>query len=114
MLPLRSISGDGRDSVVFAIWECLRCPNAVRQIQSQPKWYSLMVYYKESWYELTQTFGSVGGPRLIINRLLFSEGEEGGETRTFMESRRVMELRIDAKLTPDNVENRLPTILVFS
>lgn len=114
MLPMRPISGDNRDSVVFSTWECLRCPNAVRQIQAYPEWFSLMTLYKDNWYELSQTFSSTGSPRLVINRIVFSEDEEGGEQRIFVHSERVLERRMDAGLTPQNVESKLPTILVFS
>jgi hypothetical protein len=113
MLPMRALHGGSRESALFSTWECLVCPHAVRQVQNYPDWYSLLVHHNDKWYELSQTYGSQTGPLLTIY-LISIEEQDDSDTTYWIQSEKILERKMDAGLTPQNVESKLPTILVFS
>lgn len=118
MIPLRiieSYSSYGSYSAFSSIWVCLKCPHSPRQSQRFPEWYSLMIHYKDKWYEINQTFGTVSGPRLLINRIEISERRDESNFPTYhISSHQVLQRNMDANLTPWNVDERFPNLLVFS
>lgn len=93
-------------------WLCYNCPNAVRQFSNTDS-FTIMVRYNESWYEVEQMYtqeNSKEPPLLSISKCVFYE-EEG---KYLVKNEFVLELNVDGKITPQNIQDKIATILTFS
>lgn len=93
-------------------WECLLCPHSVRQSPDDQNWYSIMYYYNENWYEISQEL-SVDKPRFSIFHVNVTFGNSP-DTYGLIDSKMILELNLDAGITPTNIESKFPTLMVFS
>ena len=102
--------GQGFDEV--REWLCYNCPNVVKQRNNIDS-FSIMTRLKDSWYEVEQMYTAPDAtepPLLSISKYVFVQEDE----RFFAKSEFVLELNVDGRITPENVKDKLATILTFS
>lgn len=103
MLPLEDLTQASGNQKLGAMWECLLCPYNARQYELDSDWYAIMYYYNDSWYEVAQS----SGPSFCIIKLGFTNDDK------IIESQMILELDIDAGITPQNIEAKFPLLMVF-
>jgi hypothetical protein len=117
MIPTRSLPHQVKESILYSLWECLACPYLVRQNTFDSN-YTIMYLYNDSWYEITQQIDPQGESLLTIYKYHFSlEPHFSGSDEApsmMVEGEKVLELKIDASITPQNVATKFPTLMVFS
>lgn len=114
MLPVESIFGESDMQVSHAMWECHACPATVKQYPDDNCWFSIMAFYGGHWYEVMQMYVCADckeEPLLSIFKytMYFNENDEPQIKSEF-----VMEISEDGHITPENVHQKLATLLVFS
>lgn len=94
-------------------WLCYKCPNVVKQFSNKVDSFVIMTRLKDSWYEIEQMYTSPDSkepPLLSISKYFFiKEGE-----KLFTKLEFVLELNVDGRITPENIKDKLATILTFS
>jgi hypothetical protein len=116
MLPMEDITPQSDIQVGFSLWECHNCPSTVRQYTNDPDWYSILAFFNGSWYEVTQIYienpDINKGPSLLAIYKYTIYMDENDKPN--IKSDLALELNIDGKITPQNVKEKLATILTFS
>lgn len=94
-------------------WLCYSCPNVVKQFSNNADSFTIMTRLNDSWYEVEQMYTAPGAtepPLLSISKYAFiKEGE-----KFYAKSEFILELNVDGKITPQNIKDKLATILTFS
>ncbi len=101
-------------TVEHSIWECHACPNTVKEYDDDDCWFSITAFFNGNWYEVMQSYvcsNCKEDPLLSVYKYTLYEDSTGNVN---LKSEFVMELSQDAKITPQNVEQKLAMLLVFS
>ena len=99
------------------IWECLVCPHPVRQSDYEKDWYSILCYHKDRWYEVIRRSTVDEGRSIIVKCYTVARAVNDGNGRRSgftIDFETVVDIPKDVEITPENVEKKLTTMLVFS
>lgn len=115
MLPIVDIVPDSDTSVLFSMWECHNCPSTVKQYADDDYWFSIITFYGGHWYEVMQMYvppeEHKEPPLLSIYKYTVYKNSQNQPS---VRSELAMEFSIDAQITPQNINQKLATILTFS
>lgn len=116
MLPIVDIIPDSDTTVEHSMWECHSCPATVRQYDGDQDWFSIFGFFNGSWYEVMQFYvlapqDTKEPPLLSIYKLTPYRNEN---KQSSIKSEFVREWNIDGNITPENIQSKLATLLVFS
>ena len=93
-----------------AIWECFSCPKVVRQSNYDTNWYAILCHHNGKLYEVTHYVHS-GNPGWFIVCREVTEDPPGTFT---LKSVEVVDIKVEADINPQNITQKLSTMLVFS
>lgn len=114
LLPVENIFGEADMQVSHAMWECHNCPATVREYPDDECWFSILAFYGGHWYEVMQSYvcdDCKEEPLLSIYKYtLYLNDQHEPQIRSEM----VFELSQDGHITPQNIQQKLATFLVFS
>ena len=120
MLPISDINPDSDTQVDHNWWECHHCPATVRQYGTDKDWFSILAFFHGHWYEVMQFYvldqletqlTKREPPLVSVFKLtVYMDGNK----KPCVKSEMVVEVNEDAKLTPQNIHQKLATLVVFS
>lgn len=115
MLPIEDIPPESDMSVNHAMWECHACPATVKQYTDDPSWFSILTFFNGHWYEVMQMYTPAEihkePPLLSIYKYIMYQNDSHNQS---IKSEFVLELSIEGNITPQNINQKLATILTFS
>lgn len=116
MLPITDIIPESDTSVEHSMWECHNCPATVKQYDNDEDWFSILGFWNGHWYEVMQfytlsPYDTTEPPLLSIYKYTTYRNEN---KQPCVRSEMVKEWNIDGKITPENIHQKLATLLVFS
>lgn len=115
MLPIQDIPPDWETTIDHVMWECHACPATVKQYTDDPSYFAIMTFYNGHWYEVMQMYVPEGAhtdpPLLSIYRYTYYVDEF---KRNCIKTELALELSIEGNITPQNINQKLATILTFS
>lgn len=116
MLPITDIIPDSDTSVDHSMWECHFCPATVKEYGGDEDWFSILGFWNGNWYEVMQFYVLTDldpkEPPLLSIYKLTTYDNDGKQP--CVKSEFVKEWNIDGKITPENIQHKLATLLVFS
>lgn len=113
MLPIEDIPPDSDISVNHAMWECHNCPATVKSYNDDEDWFSILSFFNGHWYEVMQFYTDTGKepPLLSIYKYTIIQTDKHN---TQVQLILAKEFNLDGKITPQNIKEKLATLLVFS
>ena len=114
MLPLEDIQPESDVSINHCMWECHNCPSTVKSYSNDEDWFSILTFYKGHWYEVMQFYteqDSKEPPLLTIYKLTVYQTDTHN---TSILSEFITEFNVNGNITPQNIKEKLATLLVFS
>jgi hypothetical protein len=115
MLPVIDIITESDSTVEHCMWQCHACPATVTQSYDED-WFSLLAFWNGHWYEVMQFYvlrpdDTKELPLLSIYRYTTYLNDSD---QPCLKSEFVKEWNMDGKITPENIQHKLATLLVFS
>lgn len=115
MLPIIDILPDSDSTVEHSMWECHACPATVKEWEEPKYGFAILAFYNDHWYEVIQMYVPEGEhddpPLTSIYKYTLYENEF---EQPCVKSELALELSIDSKITPQNIQQKLAMLLVFS
>lgn len=119
MLPAHGgFAADMDITIEYVHWECHNCPRTVKEYDDADTWFSVMSFYNGNWYEVMQSYVCTD-PKCIpsdppLTSIYKYTLYKDSNSRNCLKTELVFELSQDIKLTPQNIDDKLAMLLVFS
>jgi hypothetical protein len=115
MLPVHdNFPGDMDVLVDHSFWECHHCPRTVKEYDDDDCWFSILGFFNGAWYEVMQSYVCANCKEQPLTSVYKYSLYHDAQDKPNLKSVLVFELSEDLKVTPQNVDQKLATILIFS